>query len=66
MPQKSCDLTPLDFLGLCEKVYKNDPQSIPELKNQIVRVMSEIEPQLCQIVIENLIKHPLFFCSNVH
>lgn len=38
---------------LISLVYKNYPQSIPELKKEIIRVISEIEPQICQKVIQN-------------
>jgi hypothetical protein len=37
-------------------VYANKPQTIPELKAEIRRVIGEIEPQLCGNVIENFVK----------
>lgn len=33
--------------------HENNPQSISELKEEIISVISEIEPKLCQNVIEN-------------
>jgi hypothetical protein len=38
------------------RVYANKPQTIPELKAEIGGVIGEIEPQLCEIVIENFVK----------
>ena len=58
-PPRSCDLTPLDFFlwgHVKGEVYKNNPQSIYELKQEIVRVIGEVEPQLCENVIENFDK----------
>ena len=58
-PPRSCDLTPCDFLlwGFVKsRVYANKPQTIPELKAEIRRVIGETEPQLCGNVIENLVK----------
>ncbi|EFN79275.1 hypothetical protein EAI_06104, partial [Harpegnathos saltator] len=58
-PPRSCDLTPLDFFlwgFLKGKVYANDPQTIPELKEEIRRTINEISPQLCQNVIEDFVK----------
>lgn len=55
-PQRSCDSTPLDnFLWnyVKSQVYRNDTKSIPELNNGIVHVITEIESQLYQNVIEN-------------
>jgi hypothetical protein len=55
-PPRSCDLTPCDFFlwGFVKsRVCANKPQTIPELKAEIRRVIGEIEPQLCGIVIEN-------------
>ena len=49
-PPRSCDLTPCDFFlwGFVKSlVYANKPQTIPELKAEIRRVVGEIEPQLC-------------------
>jgi hypothetical protein len=37
-------------------VYANKPQTIPELKAEIRRVIGEIEPQLRGNVIENFVK----------
>lgn len=55
-PPRSCDLTPLDFFlwgFVKEKVYANNPTTIPELKNNIQQVIREIEPTLCAKVMEN-------------
>ena len=42
---------------VCEiSCLRHKPQTIPELKTDIRRVFGEIEPQLCGIVIENLVK----------
>lgn len=38
------------------KVHKNIPQSIPELKVEIIRVINDVEPKFCQKVIINLIE----------
>ena len=38
------------------KVYVNKPTTIQALKEEIRRCISEIQPQLCQTVIENFIK----------
>jgi hypothetical protein len=37
-------------------VYGNKPQTIPELKAEIRRVIGEIEPQLCGNVVENFVE----------
>lgn len=58
-PARSCDLTPLDYFlwGYVKgKVYANNPQTISELKNEIRRVIGEIEPHLCENVVQNLDK----------
>lgn len=58
-PGRSCDLTPLDFFlwgFLKEKVYANNPRTVSKLKHEIRRVIDEIEPALCQNVIENFVK----------
>ncbi|EZA61679.1 hypothetical protein X777_10511, partial [Ooceraea biroi] len=44
-PQRSCDLTPLDF-------FKN-PKTIDDLKSNITRVIADIRIHLCESVIEN-------------
>lgn len=42
------------FLGYVKsQAYKNNPRLILELKDGIIRVIVEIEPQLCQNVFEN-------------
>lgn len=46
--------------GYVEKqVYKNNPQAIHELKDEIISVIRKMEPQLCQDLIENLNKSPV-------
>ena len=58
-PPRSCYLTPCDFFlwGFVKsRVCANKPQTIPELKAEIRRVMGEIEPQLCGNVIESFVK----------
>jgi hypothetical protein len=58
-PPRSCDLTPLDYFlwGYVKgKVYANNPQTIQELKDNIRGVICEIEPHLCENVIENFDK----------
>ena len=58
-PPRSCDLTPLDFSHwgyVKDKVYANPPQSIKKLKEKIRTVIDEIEPQMCENVMENVIK----------
>ena len=58
-PPRSCDLTPLDFFlwgFLKGKVYANNPQTIPELKEEIGRTIKEISPQMCQNVIQKFDK----------
>lgn len=58
-PPRSCDLTPLDYFlwGYVKgKVYADDPQTIDQLKDNIRRVIGDIEPQLCDNVMENFTK----------
>ena len=58
-PRRSCDLTYLDFSHwgyVKDKVYANPPQSIKKLKEKIRTVIDEIEPQMCENVMENVIK----------
>ena len=56
---RSCDLTTCDFfLWGCVKsrVYANKPETIPELKSEIQRVICEIQPHLCEKVMEYFMK----------
>ena len=56
---RSCDLIPLDFFlrgYVKDKVYADAPQSIQELKEKIRPVIDEIEPQMCENVMENFFK----------
>ena len=39
-----------------DKVYADAPQSIQELKAKIRAVIDEIEPQMCENIMENFIK----------
>lgn len=58
-PPRSCDLTPCDFFlwGFVKShVYANAPRTIPELKDEIQRVIDELEAQICENVIENFMK----------
>lgn len=44
-------------MGLHEKLsVKNNSQLIPQLKHEIIRVLSKIKPQLRQNVIDNFYK----------
>ena len=58
-PPRSCDLTPLDFFlwgHVKDKVYANALQSMQELIEKIRAVIDEIEPQMCENVMENFMK----------
>ena len=58
-PLRSCNLTPLDFYHwgyVKDKFYADAPQSIQELKEKVRTVIDEIEPQMCENVMENFIK----------
>lgn len=58
-PPRSCDLTPLDFFlwgFLKEKVYVNNPETIQQLRDNIITAIVEISPQLCEKVIDNFAK----------
>lgn len=58
-PPRSCDLTPADFFlwgYLKSRVYKNKPNTIAELKQEIRREIAGIEPDLCRRVVENFDK----------
>ena len=58
-PPRSCDLTPLDFFlwgYMKDKVYADTTRSIQELNEKILPVIDEIEPQMCENVMENFIK----------
>jgi hypothetical protein len=49
-PARSCDLTPCDFFlwgYLKSQVYENNPRSIPDLQEEIRRVIGHIEEQVC-------------------
>lgn len=58
-PPRSCDLTPLDFFlwgYMKDKVYANNPQTIQDLKDGIREVIEDIQPQMCELVMENFMK----------
>ena len=64
LPSILCDLTPLDFFlwgYVKDKAYADAPQSIQELKEKIRAVINEIEPQMCENVMENFIKRAWSF-----
>lgn len=55
-PPRSCDLTPLDFFlwGYVKSlVYGNKPTTIDQLENNIIQTIGEIQPDLCNRVIQN-------------
>ena len=55
-PPRSCDLTPIDFFlwgYLKSQVYTNKPQTIDALKVNITNAIQQIQPDLCEKVIEN-------------
>ena len=65
---RSCDLTPLKFFlwsYVKDKVYADAPQSIEELKEKIRAVIDEIEPQMCENVMENFIQRA-WSCERSH
>lgn len=58
-PPRSCDLTPLDsFLWgyLKSKVYTDDPQTLEHLKDNIRAAILDIEPGLCEDVMQNAVR----------
>ena len=66
-PPRSCDLIPLDFFlwgYVKDKIHADAPQSIQELKGKIRAVIDEIEPQMCENLMENFIKRA-WSCRNV-
>lgn len=55
-PPRSCDITPLDYFlwgYLKSRVYANKPESLDDLKVNIADIIQEIQPNLCNRVIEN-------------
>ncbi|XP_060851646.1 uncharacterized protein LOC132930005 [Rhopalosiphum padi] len=55
-PPRSCDLTPCDFFlwGYIKSlVYANKPRTLFDLKQEIRRVISELDGQVCENVICN-------------
>ena len=38
-------------------VYADKPRTVTHLKDNIIRVIREIDPQLCEKVIENWVTH---------
>ncbi len=58
-PPYSPDLNPLDFFFwgyLKNKVHKNNPKTLSELKNSITVAIKNIEIQVLQCIIENFCK----------
>ena len=58
-PPRSSDLIPLGCFHwgyVKDKVYADAPQTIQEIKEKIRAIIDEIEPQMCENVIENFIK----------
>lgn len=57
-PPRSCDLTPCDFHlwgYLKSLVYANKPRNINDLKEEIRRVVGEMELETCRAVIRNFV-----------
>ncbi|GFT57793.1 uncharacterized protein TNCV_4865441 [Trichonephila clavipes] len=55
-PQRSCDLTPLDYFlwGYVKLlVYADKPQTLDHLEDNIRRIIADIRPQMLEKVIEN-------------
>ncbi|GFX35811.1 putative DD41D transposase [Trichonephila clavipes] len=55
-PQRSCDLTPLDYFlwgYVTSLVYAEKPQTLEHLEGNIRRVIADIRPQMLEKVIEN-------------
>ncbi|GFT89689.1 uncharacterized protein TNCV_3137751 [Trichonephila clavipes] len=55
-PQRSCDLTPLDYFlwGYVKSlVYADKPQTLDHLEDNIRRVIADIRPQMLEKVIQN-------------
>lgn len=53
------DLTPMNYFLWCyskQRIYANEPDSIPELKDEIHRVIRQIPQKLIEKVMENFIK----------
>lgn len=55
MVSRSCDFTPLESF-LCSylksQAYKNNSQTICELKDEIIGAIGEVEQQLIQILLK--------------
>ena len=63
-PPRSCDLTPMDFFlwgHLKSKVYSNNPTTIQQLKDEIIKQIGQIRQQLCKDVIKNF-EHRMNVC----
>ncbi|GFU92260.1 DUF4817 domain-containing protein [Trichonephila clavipes] len=55
-PERSCDLTPLDYFlwGYVKSlVYADKPQTLDHLEDNIRRVIADIRPPMLEKVIEN-------------
>ena len=58
-PPRSPDLTPPDFFlwgYLKDRVFKNNPKDIPELKKAVASAIKTISPEVCSNVIEEVRK----------
>jgi len=57
-PPRSCDIIPLDFFlwGYVKvHVYENKPRTIEQLKEEIRRVIGELDAEMCQRVIASFV-----------
>ena len=55
-PQRSCDVTPLDYFlwGYAKsKVYADKPATIDALENNIMRTIRDISPEMLEKVTQN-------------
>lgn len=58
-PPRSCDLTPLDFFlwgHIKSLVYANQPTTINELRDNIIREIRNVPVELCARVAENFVQ----------
>ena len=62
MPAKRADFFLCGYVK--DKVYPNAPQSIQEFNEKIRAFIDEIEPQMCENVMENFIKREWSYKSS--
>ena len=58
-PARSCELTLCDYFlwgYLKSLVFANNPQTIQDLKEEIIRAIDRIQQEVCEKVIENFFK----------